>query len=58
MLCSLCSKVFSTSATFLPSILKEFTVFGKVYFDFGFFFVVHFSGDPPREEYAGGLAWG
>ena len=42
--------------TFLPGILKEFTGFGKVYFDCEFYFFVHFSGDPPREECAGGLA--
>ena len=51
--------MFSTRATFLPGNLKEYAGFGKVYFDCDFilfYFFVHFSGDPPREECAGGLA--
>ena len=52
----MCSKVFSTRAAFLPGIFKEFAGFGKIYFDCDFIFFCAFSGDPPREEYARGLA--
>ena len=49
----MCSEVFSTSATFLPGGLKEFVGFGKVYFDC--VFLVHYSGDPLREDCSGAL---